>query len=174
MSYWKLFFWFVFVTGCMWYLRFIIMENANVQHYFWWLLDTSDFLFFLRMYSYSKISTLYFSPLLILYTFFYLDCTKTILCFLQRFWSAIVMIFYTYPFCFIVYIIITLSVLLMLSILNSIFFVIHGGVFASYPLICNAVCVIADDSSKLLLPFFICLFNNLYTKQVHDHYDRYA
>ncbi len=172
-SYWNSYCWFVFVTAAVWALRFYSMNSTIINKFLGWFFDGVDYLLFIR--NFPGLSTVYFSPFLIVYTFFYLDSSKKIRYFLTRLWSACCAVFYTYPFCLIVWFIISLAAFLLeFIIINSIVSMLGWLYFEKHADSYHLLEIIADNATKLIIPFIFCLFYTLYTKQVHDHYDRYA
>ena len=169
LSQYRSYFYFVLVTLIGWFARDLIrllLFKIDGEGFFIW-----NIFFITSPLLEINLSTLYFSPLLIIYSFFYLDSKKNIVTLIKRFWSALTMIVYTYPFCFIVWFAIFL---LLAYVMVFTEFIIRFTLGLFLPIFIEIPEVLADDVTKLFLPLFLCLINNLYTKQVHDHYDLYS
>jgi len=155
-SYSRSFVWFLLLLGSYWGYGFLVSYD--------WLSSIKVGSLFFVLGAFRDLAKI-FSPFLAIYTFFYLDSPKRLLYFFKRFWSAFLLVFYTYPFCFVVWL---LSILVSYCVLFVTNVLTHAsiGFYASN--------VLAFFFVKLMFPLFVCLIYSLYTKQVHDHYDRYS
>lgn len=164
---------FVFVTATIWVLHFFSVNGIFLKNNMWWFFDSIDYLLFFT--NFPGLSTIYFSPFLVIYTFFYLDSSKKIECFLKRLWSTCYLVFYTYPFCLIAWLIISaLAFFIEFIVIKSTFISFGWLYFERHICIYHLLQVFADDVTKLLIPFFIAFLYMLYTKQVHENFDRYT
>src|SRR5581483_1577508 len=138
------------ILGMVLYPIFYIFFLVEMEHYF---------------------SILYYSPLLIFTLFFYLDSKNSFYAPFKSIKNSIKMIFYTYPFCFISwYSIAVINIFLFIGvkILSTMVMTVlqYDNDIIPY--------LLANLSTNLLIPFFLCFMNNLYTKFVHSYYDNYA
>jgi hypothetical protein len=162
--------WFIIVT-----IFILIVENVSFVHRSWstsWSISNYFVKYVLFLQNYS-MSLLYLSPLLCIYTFFYLDTKWNIISFVKRIWAAFLLFVYTCPFCIIAWVGIVLLVVYTQIVMRG-FMSMSLEPLSVYIPTSGFSEVLADDISKLFLPFFFCLINNLYTKHVHDHYDLYT
>ncbi len=123
--------------------------------------------------SYWAILLLYFLvvPLFCIYTFFYLD-TISIRLKIKRMGSALLFLFYTFPYVMII--VLATIILYLISIFMLVLCMYASKYFEIiwwfYPLM-SSLFTLAD---AFFAPIFLSFINTIYTKQVHDHYDLYA
>lgn len=161
LHYWSSYVWFLLVS-----LSIHVIEKISFVHKDWnmfWLLSNYIVKYILFLQNLSLIA-LYMSPFLCIYTFFYLDSKKTMTEFFYCIKRTFKMFINTYPFLLIIWYTFFIITFLLFTLIirlmgESSFLYLH---------------IIRDDCIVLFLPFFFCLINNLYTKQVHDHYDLYT
>jgi len=99
------------------------------------------------------------SPFIILFNLFYLDSDKSLRAIVFSFVRSLKMILYNYPACLIIWAIFLLLWYLFWSIL--------------WCLSINFALIFELITFVLLAPIPICIFSNLYIKQVHEHFDLY-
>ncbi len=163
---------FLISSGMLWSLIFYMtllivrpsLYKKNYEYFsryaFYYLLFCVISLLFFR-------SNHYFSPFLVLFSFFYLDSNKKPWAIITSLTQAIKMVLYTLPFC--------LASCLFFFLLTILCCIAVGIAFYRASAINNfgLVVIVVHGLVKSIMPLFLCLMNNLYTKNIHDHYDLY-
>jgi hypothetical protein len=160
LSYFPIFFITLLLFWAVWYVLPLFIAGAPIiqGNYYYLILK-----------SIVHFSTILFSPFLLFYVFFYFDSHLSTRYIFLRLGSAFKMLVYTYPFCLIQTLLISLIVSLLLGIVHLVLTLIKSessvvSVFES----------LVTYGPLLVAPIFLGIFYPLYTKQVHNHYDRYA
>lgn len=163
---------FLIASGMFWsfivYMTLLIVRPSlykkNYEYFsryaFYYLLFSAISVVFFR-------SNHNFSPFLTLLSFFYLDSNKKFWAIITSLNRAIKMVLYTLPFC--------LVSCLFFFLLTIVCCVAVGTAFYMASAMNNfgLVATVVNNLIRCLMPLFLCLMNNLYSKQVHDHYDLY-
>lgn len=108
------------------------------------------------------IVTTFLSPFVILWTLFMYDAQKTVWQYIRSFWRALLMLFYNYPFFFIIY--------ELLRLLLAGFYLLSRPFVESYPSMYIIGWIVLFF---LVIPYYVCLLTNVYVKRLHEQFSVY-
>jgi len=100
------------------------------------------------------------SPFIILFNLFYLDSDKSFRSIIFSFIRSLKMVLYNYP-----------AFLIMWTVFLSLWYLLMSILFKYFTY--NVVFTIQLITFVFLVPLLICIFTNLYIKQVHEYFDLY-
>ncbi len=168
-NYFRHFLYFLVITYSLLLFLFLLFV---IDHLSFVLISLSLVLgIFIPILTLSLFSPLmYISPFWMMLIFSSLDSENTTISQIKAIWRGIKMVFYNYPFLFIMTIIIKYGLLFtrnfMLTILM--WLPMMSGVVSG-----RIMHIMADDLATLILPIFFCFVSNFYIKQVHEEFKRY-